>query len=117
MRRILITIVTTMVMLSGCSVYKIDIQQGNTLEAEKVAQLETGMDKQQVQYLLGTAMLKDPFHPNRWDYVYSFTPGGGKMKRHHLTLYFENDRLVTVDTSEMNPDYMDNKARTISSTK
>ena len=111
MRRILITIIGCAFLLSGCSVYKIDIQQGNTLEAEKVAQLKTGMNKQQVQYLLGTAMLKDPFHANRWDYVYTFTPGGGEMKKHHLTLHFENGRLVTIDKSEMIPDYMDNKAR------
>ena len=111
MRRILITIISTAFLLSGCSIYKIDVQQGNTLEAEKVAQLKTGMNKQQVQYLLGSAMLKDPFHPNRWDYVYTFTPGGGKMKKHHLTLHFENGQLVTIDKSEMNPDYMDNKAR------
>lgn len=111
MRRILITIFSTLLLLSGCSVYKIDIQQGNTLEAEKVAQLKTGMNQQQVQYLLGTAMLKDPFHPERWDYVYTFTPGGGEMKKHHLTLHFENGQLVSIDKSEMNPDYMDNKAR------
>ena len=85
MRRILISVFATTMLLSGCSIYKIDVQQGNTLEAEKVAQLKTGMNKQQVQFLIGTAMLKDPFHPNRWDYVYTFTPGGGEMKKHHLT--------------------------------
>lgn len=111
MRRILISIYTAALLLSGCSVYKIDVQQGNTLEAEKVAQLKTGMNKQQVQFLLGTAMLKDPFHPDRWDYVYTFTPGGNEMKKHHLTLYFENDQLISIDNSELNPDYMDNKAR------
>lgn len=111
MRRILISIFTTAILLSGCSVYKIDVQQGNTLEAEKVSQLKTGMNKHQVQYLLGTAMLKDPFHPDRWDYIYTFTPGGSEMKKHHLTLHFENNRLVTIDKSELNPAFMDNKAR------
>ena len=111
MRRILISVFATTMLLSGCSIYKIDVQQGNTLEAEKVAQLKTGMNKQQVQFLIGTAMLKDPFHPNRWDYVYTFTPGGGEMKKHHLTLYFENGQLVNIDKSEMNPAYMDNKAK------
>ena len=111
MRRILITIFSAAVMITGCSIYKIDVQQGNTLETEKVAQLKTGMNKQQVQFLLGTAMLKDPFHPNRWDYVYSFTPGGGEMKKHHLTLHFENGKLVAIDDSEMKPELMDNKAK------
>jgi outer membrane protein assembly factor BamE len=111
MRRILITIFSAAVMITGCSIYKIDVQQGNTLEIEKVAQLKTGMNKQQVQFLLGTAMLKDPFHPNRWDYVYSFTPGGSEMKKHHLTLHFENSLLVAIDDSEMKPELMDNKAK------
>jgi len=111
MRRILITIFTTTLLLTGCSVYKIDVQQGNTLEAEKVAQLKTGMNKQQVQFLLGTPMLKDPFHPARWDYIYTFTPGSKEMRKHHLTLYFDNDALVTIDKSEMNPELMDGKAR------
>lgn len=111
MRRILITIFSTALLLSACSAYRIDVQQGNTLEADKVAQLKTGMNKQQVQFLLGTPMLRDPFHPTRWDYVYSFTKGWGELKKHHLTLYFENDLLVTVDTSNMDPALMDGKAR------
>lgn len=107
MRRILITICTTALLLSGCSIYKIDVRQGNTLEADKVSQLKEGMTKKQVQYLLGTAQLQDAFHPDRWDYVYTFTPGGGEMQRHHMTLYFSNDKLVTIDKSELKPELME----------
>ena len=111
MRKILISISLLLLSVTGCSVYKIDIQQGNTLEAEKVAQLKIGMNKQQVQFLLGTPMLQDPFHPARWDYIYSFTPGGEEMRKHHLTLYFDKDVLVNMDKSRVIPEYMDNKAK------
>jgi len=111
MRRILITITVSALLLTACTIYRIDVQQGNTLEAEKVAQLKKGMTKRQVQFLLGTPMLTDPFHPSRWDYVYTFKPGNRDMVKHHLTLLFENDSLVTIDKSEMNPALMDGKAR------
>lgn len=111
MRRILITIVCSTFLLTSCSVYKIDVQQGNTLEEKKVARLVPGMSQQQVQFLMGSPMLKDPFHPNRWDYVYSITPGGGEMQKHHLTLYFENRILVSIDKSHLNPALMDGKVR------
>ena len=86
--------------LNGCSVYKIDVQQGNTLEADKIAKLKLGMSKQQVNFLLGTALVRDPFHQNRWDYVYSFTAGGSEMNKQHITLFFEKDKLTKIDKSK-----------------
>jgi len=106
MRKILIT---TLVLVGlalgsqGCSAYRIDIRQGNTLEPSVVDSLQVGMTKQQVIFLLGTPLLQDPFHPNRWDYAYTFQPGGGKMTRQHLTLYFEGDGLLKIDRSGFNP--------------
>ena len=108
MRRILITICTTLI-ISGCSVYKVDVRQGNTLEVEKVAQLKEGMTKKQVQFLLGSAQLKDAFHPNRWDYIYTFTPGGQEIQRHHMTLHFSGDTLVKIDKSELKEELMERK--------
>jgi outer membrane protein assembly factor BamE len=102
MRKILITtlVFASMALGShGCSVYRIDIRQGNTLETETVDSLRLGMTKQQVVFLLGTPLIQDPFHPNRWDYAYSFQPGGGKMSRQHLSLFFEGDNLVKIDKS------------------
>ncbi len=101
MRKILILILFSLISawLAGCSVYKVDIQQGNTLEAEKVAQLQPGMSKQQVTFLLGTPLIQDPFHANRWDYVYSFKPGNGSLKKQHLTLYFKGNTLSRIDRS------------------
>jgi len=102
MRKILIT---TFVLVGlalgshGCSAYRIDIRQGNTLEPEVVDSLRVGMTKQQVTFLLGTPLIQDPFHLNRWDYVYTFQPGAGKITRQHLSLYFEGDKLVKIDRS------------------
>ena len=102
MRKILITtLVLVGLALSshGCSAYRIDIRQGNTLEPEVVDSLRVGMTKQQVTFLLGTPLVQDPFHPNRWDYAYTFKPGRGKMTRQHLTLFFEGEELVKIDRS------------------
>ncbi len=87
--------------LTGCSAYKIDIQQGNTIEEDKLNQLKPGMTKQQVQFLMGTAMLIDPFHPQRWEYVYSFRKGGEKaMQRKRITLTFKDGVLAKIDKSQ-----------------
>jgi outer membrane protein assembly factor BamE len=101
MRKILILILVTLLpaWLGACSAYRVDIQQGNTLDKEQVDQLQVGMTKQQVKFLLGTPLIQDPFHANRWDYVYSFKPGGGKLSSQHLTLYFDNNSLSRIDSS------------------
>jgi outer membrane protein assembly factor BamE len=54
---------------SGC-VYRATISQGNLIKEEDLAQLEVGMTKSQVRFLLGTPMIDDPFHKQRWDYIY-----------------------------------------------
>ncbi|VAW95936.1 hypothetical protein MNBD_GAMMA23-1214 [hydrothermal vent metagenome] len=102
MRTILILISTFLFLsLTACSAYKIDIQQGNTIEADKLNQLKAGMSKQQVQFLMGTAMLIDPFHPQRWEYVYSFRKGGEDiMKRKRVTLTFKDGVLAKIDKSQ-----------------
>lgn len=98
MRTILILI--SFLILSACSVYKIDVQQGNTIDEEKLSQLKPGMNEQQVQYLMGTAMLVDPFHPQRWEYVYSIRKGGENMKRKRITLIFKDGVLANIDKSQ-----------------
>ena len=85
--------------LSACA-YKIDIQQGNTIEPEKLEQLKIGMNKQQVQFLMGSPMLIDAFHPQRWEYVYSFKKGGAKMTRRRVTLTFDSGILSKIDKSQ-----------------
>lgn len=98
---ILISFLLSLSLLTACSAYKIDIQQGNTIEENKLSQLKPGMSKQQVQFLMGTAMLIDPFHPQRWEYVYSFRKGGENMKRKRITLIFKDGVLAKVDKSQL----------------
>lgn len=99
MRNILITIILAWV--AGCSVYKVDIRQGNVIEPAQVAKLQTGMTKRQVLFLLGNPLLTDPFHKDRWDYIHTFKPGGGKTTRQALTLYFDGDTLSKIDKSRL----------------
>lgn len=75
-------------------VYRIDIQQGNVVEQEMLDQLEHGMDKSQVRFIMGTPMLIDPFNSNRWEYVYSYKRGVRTREQRHISLHFdENDQL------------------------
>ena len=82
MRRVLILIISLFFsfLLVSCA-YKPDVQQGNTLDDKQIAQLKPGMTQQQVVFIMGTALLKDPFHKNRWDYIYTYTKGRGKAER------------------------------------
>jgi outer membrane protein assembly factor BamE len=99
--------------LSGCSkdfhlVHKIDVQQGNVITQDELNLLEPGMTRRQVQYIMGSPMIADVFHQNRWDYMYLMEPGYGKATSEHVTLYFEEDALTRVEGSmhpqEINPD-------------
>lgn len=98
--------------LSACSkdkipgVYRIDIQQGNQVTQEMLGKLEPGMTKSQVSFVMGTPMLIDVFHPNRWDYIYSFHPGNGSREQRRITLYF--DEAETLDYIDGNTQIVEN---------
>lgn len=78
---------------SGC-VYRMNIQQGNFLEARTVNQLQAGMTRSQVRYLLGTPMVPDAFDKERWDYLYYFKKGRlRKPEERHLIVYFKEDKV------------------------
>jgi outer membrane protein assembly factor BamE len=80
---------------SGCGIlYKQPIYQGNLIEKSAADELKAGMTKQEVQSLLGTPSVMDPFHHDRWDYVSSQRTGRiGHTDVKDLTLYFEGDTL------------------------
>jgi len=78
-------------------VHRIDIQQGNVIEQEMINKLRPGMDKNQVKFIMGTPLITDPFHSNRWDYVYSMEPGGSERQQRRVTLYFKDEKLAYVD--------------------
>lgn len=100
MRQLLIsTIILASILLSGCelfSVHKLDVQQGNALAAEDIAKIREGMSREQVTFLLGSPMLTDPFHADRWDYIYYLKPANGEPESRRLTLYFEGDRVTRI---------------------
>lgn len=84
-------------MLGACSefpwVYKVDIEQGNIIEQEKVDQLVPGLTTSQVRFLLGSPLVADTFNQNRWDYIYNISKAGEEKTQERLTLYFKDDRL------------------------
>ncbi|AIZ31543.1 outer membrane protein assembly factor BamE [Pseudomonas sp. K1(2024)] len=86
--------------LAGCSfpgVYKIDIQQGNVVTQDMIDQLRPGMTRRQVRFIMGNPLLQDPFNTNRWDYLYSIQPGGGKRQQERMSVFFnEGDQLVSL---------------------
>lgn len=77
--------------------YRIDIQQGNVVTQDMLAQLEPGMDKKQVRFIMGTPVIQDTFHAQRWDYLYTFQEGRSRPERRLITLVFEDDVLDHVE--------------------
>ncbi len=72
--------------------YRIDVQQGNVLTQEMVAQLKPGLTRDQVRFILGTPMLTDMFHANRWDYVYRLQDGRtNAVESRRLTVFFDQE--------------------------
>jgi outer membrane protein assembly factor BamE len=113
---ILLNVVTSLVILPGCAgnkqqddeyrssalsnlpfVYKMTVQQGNIITEDMIDQLELGMTKAQVRYILGTPLLMDMFHTDRWDYTYTIRRGHQPMSTERLTLWFQDDQLVRID--------------------
>lgn len=76
-------------------VYKISIPQGNIITQDMVDQLRPGMTKRQVIFVMGTPLVRDPFHQDRWDYIYSFQPGGGVRGQERISVFFVDDALVS----------------------
>ncbi len=109
MRRfILLLVILSSLLLASCSVHKIDIQQGNVITQEMLETLTPGMDKRRVQLAIGSPMIQDPFHPNRWDYVYSFRAGmRDEEQSAHIILYFDGDTLLKVDVVKAPPSEKD----------
>ncbi len=81
---------------SVLSPYRIDVRQGNYVTQDMVARLKPGMSRDQVRFALGTPLVADMFHANRWDYVYRFEPGRGEVQLRRLVVFFEDNKLVRV---------------------
>jgi len=98
-------------LLAGCSVpripgvtpYKIEIQQGNYVSQQMVSQLKNGMTKDQVKQILGTPLLTDIFHAERWDYVYWREGTDGKREQRKITLFFDQGKLARMEGDVISP--------------
>ena len=77
--------------------YKPEVQQGNVITQEMIDKLEPGMTRRQVAYVLGTPLLTDTFHQDRWDYIYTREVGGGAGNKQRVSLFFEDDVLTRIE--------------------
>jgi outer membrane protein assembly factor BamE len=105
MRRVLFSALC-LSLLAGCSLvqsvqtfgpHRIDVQQGNALDAENIARLKLGLNRSQVRFLLGTPLVIDPFRNDRWDYVYLFYEAGTLVEQKRITLFFDGDTLARIE--------------------
>ena len=94
-----------LLVFAGC-VYQATMSQGNLLKQEDLDQVEVGMTRSQVRFLLGTPMIDDPFHEERWDYVYFLRVGRNKATfKRWVSIYFSDDNVSEiVDGQELRPD-------------
>ncbi len=92
-------------LLDGC-VYRMSISQGNLLKDEDLEQVELGMTRSQVRFLLGTPLIDDPFHRDRWDYVYYLTIGRNPAGfKRWVTIEFEDEVVSNIiKDQELKPD-------------
>ena len=99
-----LSIVLAALTLAAC-VYRIDIQQGNLLDETDINQVDVGMTRSQVQFLLGTPMVADSFHRDRWDYAYYYRRGRSPdADRRWVVVHFQNDRVARIDRNlELEP--------------
>ena len=79
------------------SPYRPDIQQGNFVSKEMLSQLKVGQTREQVKFILGTPLLTDAFHTDRWDYPFYLARGNGELTSARVTVYFKDDKVEKFD--------------------
>jgi outer membrane protein assembly factor BamE len=102
------TFIALSLLLAGCGnnfgfpgVYRINVEQGNIVTFDMIEQLQPGMTRRQVRFILGTPLIEDTFHPDRWDYRYTLRNGIDTLEENRLTVFFEGDELVNVVGAEV----------------
>jgi outer membrane protein assembly factor BamE len=83
------------------SPYRPDIQQGNFVSKEMVAQLKEGMTQDQVVFILGAPLLTDMFHADRWDYVFRLQKGNGEVTSSRITVFFKDKRVAGFEGGDL----------------
>lgn len=99
----LIPLFLSALLLAGCGgsfgfpgVYRINVEQGNIVTEDMVAQLKAGMSRRQVRFIMGTPLLEDTFHADRWDYRYTVRNGERTLRENRVSVIFDGDQLVDV---------------------
>jgi outer membrane protein assembly factor BamE len=97
-RATILTFLLGFASLTGCvfpGVYKLDVQQGNILSAETLSLLKSGMTESQVEFLLGTPVLKNPLVEKRWDYLYVLEQDDKVTHQYMVRVYFDEQGLYS----------------------
>ncbi len=93
-----LSILIISLLLSNCSIpriFQVVISQGNLVDQEMLDKLEIGMTESQVKFVMGTPLISDTFYPDRWDYFTSVTQGDNTYTNQKITLYFEDNKLIS----------------------
>ncbi|GAB2883644.1 hypothetical protein GCM10027046_10140 [Uliginosibacterium flavum] len=77
--------------------FRIDVRQGNAVTQEMLSQLSPGMSREQVRFVMGSPLLVDVFHADRWDYVYQFSTGYAEPERRSVAIFFIADKLDRIE--------------------
>ncbi|MCE2871459.1 MAG: outer membrane protein assembly factor BamE [Oxalobacteraceae bacterium] len=93
-------------------VYRADVQQGNFVSKEMVSQLKVGMTPEQVRFVMGTPLLTDIFHGQRWDYPFRMRRGDGQITTSHVSVFFNEGRVERFEGGDLpqEKDYLDQLA-------
>ncbi len=83
------------------SPYRPDIQQGNFVSQEMFSQLKEGQTREQVKFILGTPLLTDVFHADRWDYPFYLQRGNGELTSARVSIYFKDDKVTRIDGGKL----------------
>jgi outer membrane protein assembly factor BamE len=87
--------------------YRVDVQQGNFVSREMISQLQEGMQRpegvtrEQVRFVLGTPLLTDIFHADRWDYPFRLQKRNGEVISSRVTVFFKNNRVERIDSGAL----------------
>ena len=81
--------------------YRISIPQGNYVTREMIEQVKPGMTPEQVRFALGTPLVTDPFHPDRWEYVFRYQYASGRTVLRHATVFFADGKLARVEDNDL----------------
>ena len=81
--------------------YRITIQQGNFISQEMADQVKLGMTREQVRFLLGTALITDMFHADRWDYIFRLLKPTGEQTTSRVTVFFSKSLVAKIERGEL----------------